>query len=407
MGAAPAHRGTYVTKPFPASLAILPIAALFASGCQPDAGGAAFVARDSAGVRVVASARPFWRSGEGWRVDSLPAAELRPDASGNPREVVAALLLSSGQVVVGDAGTQTLRWYDAHGRPLRTVDRTSGGGFVSLSALSHLDGGGLVAWDAGNASAAAFDADGHPLPARSALEAGDEAIGTVLGAFGDGTLLGEGEKSSTFVVSPVPRRDRVALLRVSYAPTRIDTVASVAGPEELTWGDETSALRLQVPFARRTRVAVRGDRFWTADSDRLEVRVWSRDGRLLQIARAAPPPRPIDARERRRAQATLAARARGDLSPTAADSLLAHLPIPETWPAFAELRVDAEGAVWLRSAAPDEARRWAIFAADGRLLGTVLLPPGLELLDVGRDRILGIWRDEHGDPYLRLHRLRR
>jgi hypothetical protein len=393
----------FVTKPF----AMLPITALLASGCQPDAGGAAFVARDSAGVRVVASARPLWRSGEGWRVDSIAVAELRPDASGNPREVAAALLLPSGQVVVGDAGTQALRWYDVHGRLLRTIDRTSGGGFVSLSALSHLDGGGVLAWDAGSASAAAFDADGRPLPASSAPGADDEAIGTVLGAFGDGTLLGEGEKSSTFVVSPLPRRERAALLRVSYAPARIDTVGSVAGPEELTWGDETSALRLQMPFARRTRVAVRGNRFWTADSDRPEVRVWSRDGRLLQVARAATAPRSIDARERRRAQAMLAARARGDLSPAAADSLLAHLPIPETWPAFAELRVDAEGAVWLRGAAPDEARRWTVFAADGRLLGTVLLPPGLELLDVGRDRILGIWRDAHGDPHLRLHRLRR
>jgi hypothetical protein len=38
--------------------------------------------------------------------------------------------------------------------------------------------------------------------------------------------------------------------------------------------------------------------------------------------------------------------------------------------------------------------KWWVFDPDGRLLGTVGVPAGLVVLPIGRDRVLGLWRDE-------------
>src|SRR6185295_5033329 len=128
------------------------------------AGSASFSERDSAGVRVVASARPLWRAGRGWRVDSLPAVEFRAGPSGPPREVLAGVLLPSGDVVVADGGSQELRWYDGSGQYLRSArgDGTPGGEFGTLSALAGLDDGGVLAWDGASLRSVRFAADGAP-----------------------------------------------------------------------------------------------------------------------------------------------------------------------------------------------------------------------------------------------------
>jgi hypothetical protein len=380
--------------------------ALLASGCRPAAGSAAFAERDSAGVRVVASERPLWRTGREWRVDSVPAVEFRAGPAGPPREVLAGVVLPSGDVAIADVGSQEVRWYDGSGRYLRAArgDGTPDGDFGTLSALAALDDGGVLAWDGASLRSVRFGADGGPR--QSIVLAADEP-GRLEGIFGDGSLLFGGGASNVFVVSPVPRREPFALVRYAGSPSRADTLRQELGPEEFTWGSEGFALRQAAPFGRRTFVVARGKRLWIADSERFEVRTSDDAGRLLRVARAAVAPQPIDARERERFRARLAARARGSLSAGTADSLLASLPFPATRPAFSELRIDSEGRAWLRSAASDDERGWTVLDEDGRMLGTVLLPSGLQVLDIGRDVVLGVWKDVRGNEHLRLHRIRR
>ncbi|SOD02470.1 hypothetical protein SAMN05216486_10380 [bacterium JGI 053] len=390
-------------RPAPHPLFVL---ALLASGCRPGAGSASFVEHDSAGVRVVDSARPLWRAGRGWRVDSFPAVEFRAGPAGPPREVLVGAILPSGGIVVADEGSQEVRWYDGGGRYLRAArgDGTPGGEFGSLSALAVLDDGGVLAWDGASRRSVRFAADGAPGP--SVVLTADEP-GRLEGVFGDGSLLFGGASSNVFVVSPVPRREPFALVRYSGPPPRVDTLRRELGPEEFTWGGEAFALRQAAPFGRRTFVAARGKRLWIADSERFEVRTCDDAGRLLRVARASVAPRPIDARERERFRARLAARARGSLPAKTADSLLASLPFPATRPAFSELRIDSEGRAWLRGAASDDDRQWTVLDERGRMLGTVLLPPGLQVLDIGQDFILGVWKDARGNEHLRLHGIRR
>jgi hypothetical protein len=52
-------------------------------------------------------------------------------------------------------------------------------------------------------------------------------------------------------------------------------------------------------------------------------------------------------------------------------------------------------------------RRWTVFSPEGRALGSVVTPPGLRVLEIGRDYVLGVWQDELDVEYVRMHRLDR
>ncbi|MDH4045855.1 MAG: hypothetical protein OEW06_15510, partial [Gemmatimonadota bacterium] len=87
----------------------------------------------------------------------------------------------------------------------------------------------------------------------------------------------------------------------------------------------------------------------------------------------------------------------------------ADMPVPATFPAFGDLNVDAEGRLWVADyRAPDEEQTtWTVFDAQGTLLGTIRTPPGLTVMEIGTDYLLGTWTDDLDVPYVRLYRLTR
>lgn len=83
---------------------------------------------------------------------------------------------------------------------------------------------------------------------------------------------------------------------------------------------------------------------------------------------------------------------------------------PTPHPAFApEILVDPEGNVWVRESSlrGAEQTQWSVFAPGGELLGGVDMPPGLEVLEIGNDYVLGLARDELGVEYVLKYRIRK
>lgn len=75
------------------------------------------------------------------------------------------------------------------------------------------------------------------------------------------------------------------------------------------------------------------------------------------------------------------------------------LPVPEHRPAHGDLLLDSEGFVWAaRYWSPrleaDEPVRWDIFDPSGTWLGTLDTPERFTVLEVGRDYVLGVRRDD-------------
>jgi hypothetical protein len=84
-------------------------------------------------------------------------------------------------------------------------------------------------------------------------------------------------------------------------------------------------------------------------------------------------------------------------------------PMPETLPAFTEMRLDPEGALWVKRFSPPgtATNRWGVFGPDGAFLGHVTLPDRLTLTDIGIDWVLGVVTDDLGVDRVRMYALDR
>lgn len=73
-----------------------------------------------------------------------------------------------------------------------------------------------------------------------------------------------------------------------------------------------------------------------------------------------------------------------------------RLPAPDSIPNIDHLVVDGLGAVWVASyqADPSAARLYHVYDAGGPFLARVAMPPGVEVLEIGPDYVLGLTRDD-------------
>ncbi|MBW3569577.1 MAG: hypothetical protein KY467_00600, partial [Gemmatimonadetes bacterium] len=141
-------------------------AVLAASACRDGAASASDAPpRDSAGVRIVQSARPAWGDQRPWTVQPEPALQI--GTVDGPAEhqltgVTGAVRLAGGGIVVANGGAQELRFYDGQGRLVRAVGRAGGGPgeFQTLDALVPYRGDSVAAWDTRQRRLSVFGADG-------------------------------------------------------------------------------------------------------------------------------------------------------------------------------------------------------------------------------------------------------
>jgi hypothetical protein len=347
----------------------------------------------------------------GWRVDARPAAGFAAAVSTPLADVRAATRLPSGEVVVADAHAAELRWYDRRGRLVRSVggERADGVSFSSLGGLWQTDDGELVAWDPLEFRLSTFTPQGRLRSSRDFPADRLDLFPHLAGVFGDGSLLLQSAQDLTFVVAAHPRREPFLLLRYSFGTGRLDTLRRELGPEQLTWGDSTRAARQPVPMGHHTAVAAGGDRLWVADSQERTVRSYpARDGAaaaatadLAAQTRALTPAE----REDHRARFLSAARRLGGRS--AAEQFAGHAAMPAATLPFTALHVDRAGNAWLRHGDPATPDLWTIIRPDGRRVGTLSLPAGLDVLEIGDDYVLGSATDAAGRAHVRLHRLRK
>ncbi len=86
-----------------------------------------------------------------------------------------------------------------------------------------------------------------------------------------------------------------------------------------------------------------------------------------------------------------------------------HLPAPDSVPNIDHLVVDHPGMVWVGSYQHDASapRLYHVYDTEGRFLARVAMPPGVEVLEIGGDYVLGITRDELDVERIVLHTLTR
>lgn len=95
--------------------------------------------------------------------------------------------------------------------------------------------------------------------------------------------------------------------------------------------------------------------------------------------------------------------------PPVLDRLVADARIAEAAPVIGGLMAGPDGTIWIREAAQtgDDlvdiqqpgGRTWRVHDAEGRLVGTALMPAGFQPVEWRGDRLVGIGRDDLGQTY--------
>jgi hypothetical protein len=392
-------------------------------GCGEGAQEARTVVRDSAGVSIVESAAvPLWSEAESWTLSNAPLADIGV-VEGAPEYqlygVGSSLRLSDGSIVVANGGTGELRWYDSTGRYLRSAGGQGDGPgeFQTLARVARLGPDSLIAYDAQGLRISVFAADG--VFARSTALQAPNAV--LEGVFADGSLLATNSdlRSRMFAHLQAGSDDlnegvtRVAERAFHIAATGavLDTLGEFLGSEGVI-NMRPSGTRVAMsftfkPFGREAVFAVEPAAFYVGTQDRFQIDAYDPKGRLQSSVRHLVDSLPVTAADiddfKRRELALLTEpndirRRRRELD---------ELSYPETKPAFDAIHLDARGNLWVQefSYARDEPSQWRVFDAEHQFLGTVATPPGFVIHDIGRDYVLGAWRDDMEVEHIRLYTL--
>jgi hypothetical protein len=389
----------------------LTAATVFATGCGEAGGGPAASVRDSAGVTIVENPaalaeRPLWT------VAPEPMVEIGALEGDEPyqlSQVAGAIRLGDGRLLIANRGTQELRYYDPTGRHLLTVGREGEGPgeFRGLGMAVAGAGDTVVAYDFNLRRLSYFGPDGTFL--RSVALRFEGGFPVLIGPLADGAWL----SNRGFTFSPGADgsdviRDTVPFLVFDSTGTLRDSVGRFPQFEYYVETEGSAAWASSLPFGRATEAATWRDRFYAGHTARYEIARYTTAGVPELVIRLEYAPVPVTGAD---VDTLKAERMEGAQEQwrQRTERMFQKMPIPATFPAFADLTVDTDGHLWvLGYTRPGrQERRWTVFSPEGRALGSVETPPGLRVLDIGHDYVVGVWRDDLDVEYVRMHRLDR
>jgi hypothetical protein len=330
-------------------------AAIVFAVVQPACGNApalpAFVVQDSAGVSVAVSAAPAWREGEGWRIDHVHTLEIGGDDSApghDLSDVTGVHRLGDGRIVLGNGGTQELRFYGADGTYLGAAGGSGEGPgeMRSLYRVFLLPGDSLLVVDSRLRRLTVFTGQGQT--ARTAQLADGPGLSTPAVLLGDGSLLARpgfsfsGDMSGLF-------RDSVTLTRYAADGAYLGGAGRQVGPEHFVYSEGGSTIGGDLLFGKESHIAAAVDGYYYGSADDHSVRAHGPNGTLLRVVRVQRPLRKVTQKDVDRVMQAVGADDDGALW----RRMVAAMPIPLFFPAYSRLITDAAGNLWIREYAED------------------------------------------------------
>jgi hypothetical protein len=369
---------------------------------------------DSAGVVIVTHRGPRLDTTL-LQVDGNPGIRIGGDST-DPRYALEgarnAVRLSDGRIVVAIGRTQELRFFDSLGQFTKAVGRKGRGPgeFDHLVSVYRGKSDSLYAYDNSLMRITVFDSAGGVVRVIPLSPFQRRLPEPALGRFANGGwLMAVTERDSRVATHKQRVTFRTGVVRYDNQgrPLRnvgwlaVDRVFIVSSPKG-------GGAFHDVPFAPRSQLTVRGDSYYLADGREYRIEVRDTTGGLMRVVRRAESAarltqQDIEAfRKRELEQAT------DEESRRMVTMWLDATPYPDAIPALARLEVDGADRLWVQrfSAELGTDAPWDVYDSSGRSLGSVTLPRGLNVTDIGSDFVLGIRQDETGVHRIELYRLR-
>ncbi len=383
---------------------------VFAIGCAPGPDVAVQankgVVRDSAGIRIVEHAGlpttlPVWTMPE--------VADVRigtSDGSGPAGfgRLAGLVLLPNGLVVAAEAQALELRAFDANGAHQWSVGRggEGPGEFISnITHVSRLGADSLLVSDGGGRTMA-FGPDGTYARIVRLPDATESySRPRVIGALSDGMLVTTSSRlmagANDFPTGIARSTESIRMLQPSGVLDdprgAFRSLESMVVVTRSAAGAITSVAVRRLTMGRGSVFAVGDTSVIAAETDRFELFRYDAAGGPTTIIRVNLPVTLLDADARRRALAR--------------DS---NAVVSDTMPAFATVRLDDVGRLWVQEFLPsDEARaaRWWVLDGDGAFVARVEVPRAFDLRAFAGDAVWGVRPDEDDVPFVERRDIRR
>lgn len=324
--------------------------------------------------------------------------------------VVNATRLSDGRLVAANRGSSELRYFDSSGNHLGTVGGAGDGPgeFGTIWDLARGEGDTVLVFSGSN-RLSYVSADQEVVATRSfvrsvsSTQCHGEArrhlhpSGSVISSLAQRL----GEPCRPQVERDVYRRNAL-VARFEPESNAVDTLGVFAGTERVPGG--------LLSFERELVIAVGSRQVYAADSGGNDIFVLSLTGDTVGILG-------VPWEEQRLSAAAVRARGGSD-----------RHSYSEFYPRVGRMVADPAGGVWVMAYPKATARlaayqllfppseefyfhpdgfRWRVVADNGAVVAEVKTPPGLFLLEIGVNYVLGVEQDDIGLESLALYELRR
>ncbi len=346
-----------------------------------------------------------------WHVD--PASRLRIGrAAGDPEylfeRVNGVQVLENGRIAIADAGSESVRLFDASGHWVATAGGFGGGPgeYRGLKWIGECSPDTLYAYDAVNWRITEIDADGgvdHMF--TPALPSSDiPPLRVACAPDGNVILMGWGGLRPDHAM--MAWRPDVPIAVVDQDGRLVRDIGTVRGNERYAFARSVGPM----PLGKSTLIAGGASHVYVGTGDSYEIRQYGRRGQFIRTVRLGRRPVAITDRDINAFTDSVLALTQSSAKRNIWRKQLEEVRFPATLPAYESLLVGGKGCLWVEDyARPGTAsdRTWSVFAPSGRLVATSATPHGLQVLDIGPSTIAGVTADSLGIQHVEVHSLLR
>ncbi len=329
-------------------------------------------------------------------------------------------ITETGRLIVLPSGGPEVRVFDLRGQYQRTLGRRGSGPgeFTQVAQISALRGDTIAVYDnpqrrvtilnaatgdvirtvpdAANALCCFLDASflARPNYVRPSVtvtaSAPDTSVWDVMG-------LGAG----------APPRPRILTTRGNDPEIRLGQFEEAASRP----GERSFTLPAHLPpFARTATVVVAGNNIVYGVSERFEFNVYSNFGANLRTVRAAAAPVTPSRADIDAARKEFMSGADTPEKLKAYEEHYSKIKLYTTLPAFGRILAESDGTVWVQNYMRPgaTAQWWTRFDPSGKMLGTINIPPGMNVRRFARGYVLFVPNERpDGVATLFVHRIER
>jgi hypothetical protein len=388
---------------------------LWAGACRSGSTQASLATRDSAGVAIIESSTPEWADHPPWRLGSQPRLTIGT-AEGSEEYQLSwiwdAIRLESGVIVIGNAGSQELRFYDSMGTFIRSAGRKGEGpgefGPYADLRMWRLPGGTLAVRDAPMPRNNIFDTTGAFVKTVTLAVPPEAARPATVGAFADGALLEIAYESEEGTAPGEVVRSAVRYLRYSQTGAPVALLSRVASAPRYVHGAGNVTHYPYLPFAVEPVMVADSATVLLLRDGSPEIERLDLEGRMLARIRWQPQRRPVTAAIYKQYVTNDLARTSNPEQRRLYETFYKlSLPLPDLVPAYRDLYVDDTRHIWVeRYRLPGEVERvWDVLDPAGRWLGALTLPGRFWLHRAGAGYLLGTQMDSLDVERMQLYSL--